>query len=107
MGPRRGRLHYSTEALELIRQLRDWDLSNIHTRSASRAKSKEGHVYRAPLLLKQIRSLGDLMMCGLFVQRQIDVMVRLGNRADAANDCLPMLAFVIAVKDIAIGRAGK
>jgi hypothetical protein len=35
---------YSTEALELMRQLRDWDLSNIHTRIASRAKSKEGHV---------------------------------------------------------------
>ena len=43
----------------------------------------------------------------LFVQRQIDVMVRFGNRADAANDCLPVLAFVIAVKNIAVGRAGK
>ena len=58
-------------------------------------------------MLRPYRRILYLMMRGLFVQRQIDVMVRFGNRADAANDCLPMLAFVIAVKNIAVGRAGK
>jgi hypothetical protein len=48
-----------------------------------------------------------LLMRGLFVQRKIDMMVRLGDRADAANDCLPVLPFIIAVKDIAVGRAGE
>ena len=46
-------------------------------------------------------------MRGLFLQRQIDVMVRLGDRTDAFDDRLPVLAFVLAVKDIAVGGAGE
>lgn len=46
-------------------------------------------------------------MRGLFVQRQIDVMVRFGNRTDAFDDRLPVLALVFAVEDVSIRRAGE
>ena len=47
------------------------------------------------------------MMRGLFVQRQIDVMVRLGYRTDAFNDRLPVLSLVVAVENIPIGGSGE
>ena len=47
------------------------------------------------------------MMRSLFVQRQIDVMVRLGDRPDSFDNRLPVLSLVIAVKDISIGGPGE
>ena len=41
------------------------------------------------------------------LQRQILIMVRLGHRSDAFDDRLPVLAFVLAVKDIAVRGAGE
>ena len=46
-------------------------------------------------------------MGSLSFQRQIDVMVRLRHRADAFDDRLPVLPFIIAVENISIGRAGE
>ena len=43
----------------------------------------------------------------LLVERQVDVVVRFGNRADALDDRLPVIAFVLAVKNIAVGGAGE
>ena len=65
------------------------------------------HPCRCPQRKSQPVISDLLVVRGLFVQRKIDMMVRLGDRADAANDCLPVLAFIIAVKDIAVGRAGE
>ncbi len=43
----------------------------------------------------------------LSLKRQIVVMVRLGNRADALDDRLPVIAFIVAVEDIAVRGAGE
>ena len=47
------------------------------------------------------------MMRRLPLQRQIDVVVRLGHRPDAFNNSRPVLAFIFAVKHIAVRRAGE
>ena len=43
----------------------------------------------------------------LSFERQIDVVVRLGDGPDAFNNGPPVLAFVIAIKHVAVRRAGK
>src|SRR5258705_13841912 len=46
-------------------------------------------------------------MRGLFVQREIAVMMRLRNRADTFDDRLPVLALIVAIENISIRSAGK
>src|SRR5881296_1007602 len=41
------------------------------------------------------------------LQREIAVMMRLGNRPDALDDRLPVIAFILAVEDIAVRGAGE
>ena len=47
------------------------------------------------------------MMRFLSLQRQILIVMRLGHRSDAFDDRLPVLAFVLAVKHIAVSGAGE
>src|SRR5437867_1876792 len=43
----------------------------------------------------------------LSFQREVVIMVRLGDRADALDDRLPVIAFILAVEDIAVRGAGE
>ena len=46
------------------------------------------------------------MRC-LFVQGQIDVMVRLGDRSNSFNNRLPVISLIITVKDISVRCSGE
>ena len=48
-----------------------------------------------------------LVMRFLSFQRQILVMMRLGNRADTFDDRLPVISFIVAVENIPIRGAGE
>lgn len=41
------------------------------------------------------------------LQREIAVMMRLRNRADAFDDRLPVISLIITVENIAVGGAGE
>ena len=47
------------------------------------------------------------MVCFLPFERQVVVVVRLRNRTDAFDNGLPVLAPILAVKNIAVRRSGE
>src|SRR5262245_30957944 len=83
--------------------------ANLYARCSPGVKEskKRGTACRAPTNRGQTIYHRRLVMCFLSFERQVVIMMRLGHRADALDDRLPVIAFVVAVENIAVRGAGE